>query len=230
MKLKIFNFDTVIDVSNNIISVVEIEDIRLFRKVIETLQFQVKNQEGEEKIWIYDDEFDEINFQKVDIISNYMDIFSNLKLFNQIFKVIDSNLDEEKEDAIRKINLYLNEFATDLLYDIDIDLDFKETFNLKELLKIIKVRITDDGSIVDNLFTLINFYSYIKIERILFFINLKSYLNREEVLEFYRHVLANNIKVILLEGRASDKLLENEQKMHIDSTFDDHYRLYSSDI
>src|SRR5699024_1412218 len=149
-----------------------------------------------------------------------------LKLFNQIFKVIDSNLDEEKEDAIRKINLYLNEFATDMLYDIDIDLDFKETFSLKELLKIIKISITDDGSIIDNLFSLINFYSHIKPDSILFLINLKSYLSREELIEFYRHVLVNNIKIILLEGRTSDKLLKNEQKMYIDSTFDDHYRLY----
>lgn len=228
MNLKIFNFETVLNLNDNIISVIEVEDTHLFRKIIETIQYQMKNQDVEEKVYIYDDEFNEISYRKIEMIFNYIDLFSNIKMTKEISNLLNNELDHETESAIQNINIELNEFATKVLYNLDIDLDYKNSFQLTDLLRILKVKINDNGSILDNLFSLIDFYSLMAPNKFLFFVNLKIYLDTDEIIEFYNYIRANKLTAILLEGRASDKILKNEQKLHIDSTFDDHYRLQDS--
>lgn len=230
MNLKIFNFDTVLNLRDNMISVIEVEDILLFRKIIETLQSQIINRDVEEKVYIYDHEFKEINYRNVELIVNYMDLFSNLKIANELIKMISNELDEEKELMLHSLNIEINKFVTHLFYELDLDINYKDTFELKDILRILKVSINDNGNILDNLFSLVDYYSLIGLDNFLFFVNLKSYLEKDELLELYRYIMAKEIKVILLEVRASDKILENEQKLRIDSTFDDYFELHDPRI
>lgn len=230
MKLKIFNFNTLLDLAKNRIHIVEIEEVRLFRKMIETLQFQLDNEYVEERIYIFDDNYNEINYRNIDLVSDYTDLFSNIKVPNELVKIFEKHLTEEQEELIYNLNVSLNEFAFKMLYDLDIDIDYKESYQIKDLLAVLKPSITNNGSILENLFTLIDFYTLIDSKSYIFFINLKMYLSEEELVEIYRYILAKEIKVILLEGRASNKILNFEQKLNIDSTFDDHLELYNSEI
>lgn len=230
MKLKIFNFGTELDLSTNLINVLEVKDILLFRKIIETLQSQIINREVEEKVYVYNDDFKEINYRNIELIANYLDLFSNLKVANELEKILNNEFDEQKELMLQDINIEFNNLATHLFYDIDLDISYKDSFELKDFLRILKVEINNNGSIVDNLFSLLEYYSLITSDKLLFLVNLKLYLEKDELLEFYRYIIANELKVVLLEGKASNEILENEQKLLIDSNFEDYFELYTPEI
>lgn len=230
MKLKIFNFSTLLDLNKSTINIVEIEEVRLFRKVIETLQFQMINEYVEEKIYIFDDNYNEINYRDIDLVTNYIDLFSSIKVTNELVKILEKQLSEEQEELIYKLNISLNEFAFKMLYDLDIDIEYKESYQMKDLLPVLKLNIIDNGNILENLFTAIDLYTLFESKKYIFFVNLKSYLDEEELIEIYRYIVAKELKVILLEGRASDKILNLEQKFYIDDIFDDHYELYDTKI
>lgn len=230
MKLKVFNFETVLKLNVGKINIVEIEDIRLFRKVVETIRAQQSNLEVEEKVYIYDEGFNEFNYSKTILILDFLDLISNLKTNTTFFSIIDAEADELKEEAIQLINTQLNEFASKILYDIDIDLSYQESYSIRDLLRIIKIKVNDTGNILENLFTLIDFYSLLDPGAILFLVNLKSYLDSKELSELYKYILGNNLNIVLLERSGLGKTLKYEQKLHIDKTFDDHFELHTYTI
>lgn len=230
MILKIFSFPTEIQLKKENIHVIEIEDQLLFRKIIETLNLQINNQETEEKVWLYDQKYKEISYQKVDIIFDYLNMFSSINLVKPLEKLIEKDYDEHKDQIIENINIDLNLLATTLLCDLDINLSYQERYSLSDLLKLLKVKIVEEETILDNLFLLIDYFSMFKEDDILFLINLKQFLIEEELKEFYNYIQIKQVTVVLLEGRASDKLLIKEQKLTIDQTFDDHYRVNSTEI
>lgn len=227
MKLKVFNFDTELNLKSKKINIVEIHNITLFRKVIETIKGQSINEETVEKIWVYNNDYKEINSSNIELVLDFFNMFSSIRIVNPIAKSIENNLDESKMEAIQNINIYLNKLATDLLYDLDIDIEHKESYSLADLLSILKVKISEEQNIIDNLFTLIDYLSFFKPNSFLFIVNLKSYLSSEEINEFYNYVLVKQVNIILLEGRASNNMIRNEQKLVIDEDYDDYYEVYT---
>lgn len=226
MKLKIFNFDTELVLNKTKINIIEVHNTKLFRKIVESLKTQMNNEDPSEKIWIVDNDYKEINSSNIELIIDYFNILSSVRIINPIAKFIDLNLDKTKLNAIQHINIELNRLATDLFYDIDLDIEFKDSFSLKDLLNVFKIKIPDSLSILENLFTLIDYFSIFKSDNILFMANLKSFLSSEELQEYYQYCLVNQVHIVLLEGRASNKTLKLEQKIIIDQDYYDYYEEY----
>ena len=95
MILKIFNFPTEIQLKKENVHVIEIEDQLLFRKIIETLNLQINNQETEEKVWLYDEKYKEISYRKVNIIFDYLNMFSTIQLVKPLEKLIENDYDDK---------------------------------------------------------------------------------------------------------------------------------------
>lgn len=227
MRLKVFNFATELHLNKRKINIVEIHNVTLFRKIIETVKVQSINGETTEKIWIYNNDYKEINNNNIEIILDFFNMFSSIRIVNPIAKLIDSNLDEAKMEAIQNINIHLNKLATDLLYDLDIDIEYKESYSIADLLNVLKVKIFEEQDIIENLFTLIDYLSSFKPNSVLFMVNLKSYLSNEELNEFYNYILIKEVSIVLLEGRASNNMIKQEQKLIIDENYDDYYEEYT---
>ena len=60
----------------------------------------------------------------------------------------------------------------------------------------------------------------LKIAKILIIPNLKQYLSEEEIVEFYKYSMYNNIKLLIIE-RINNKKLKYENILRIDDEFDD---------
>ena len=95
--------------------------------------------------------------------------------------------------------------------------------DILDLLKVFKVKIdtTSYTTVVEKIEFIINIISTLSLAEILVIPNLKTYLAEEELLEIYKYSIYNNIKLLILENKCSEKLLKYEQKNIIDENFDE---------
>src|SRR5690625_6695034 len=104
MRLKIFNFETELHLNEGKVNLVEIHNESLFRKVIESIKHQSRNEDPVEKIWIYSDDYQEVNSRDIDLVFDFFNIFSNIRIINPVAKAIEENLDEYKNKVIEDTN------------------------------------------------------------------------------------------------------------------------------
>lgn len=84
-----------------------------------------------------------------------------------------------------------------------------------------KISINKTDDLLDNLLLLIDLEKVLKINEILFFINLKQYLSQEELIEFYKYAIYNEIKIVLVDSQSYGVKLDYEKKLIIDANLDE---------
>ena len=84
-----------------------------------------------------------------------------------------------------------------------------------------KISINKTDDLLNNLLLLIDLEKVLKINEILFFINLKQYLSQEELIEFYKYAIYNEIKIVLVDSQSYGVKLDYEKKLIIDANLDE---------
>ena len=74
---------------------------------------------------------------------------------------------------------------------------------------------------LDNLLLLIDLENTLKFNNILVFVNLKQYLSKNELIEFYKYAIYNKIQILLIDSQAYGVTLEYEKKLIIDENLDE---------
>ena len=88
--------------------------------------------------------------------------------------------------------------------------------DINNIVKLIKLSINYKNDLLDNLLLLIDLEKILKISNILIFVNLKQYLEQEELIELYKYAIYNQIKIILIDSQAYGTKLLYEKKLIID--------------
>ena len=159
-----------------------------------------------------------MNFcEKIEIYTNYFDLEINSKKnLNALSKeIINTISDLEKEDLI-KIYQKIYKSISKILKNIDLPIIIDEDVNIENIIKLSKFMIKNTNDLLENLFNLIDLFKFLKINNILFFINLKQYLNKDELVEFYKYAIYNNIKICLIDSQSYGIKLDYENKLIID--------------
>ena len=149
--------------------------------------------------------------------------FNDKKIINKIYNILVQNIknrqDYELDNMALKIRNYLIEEINELPFEFNMDSEI----DILDLLKVFKVKIdtTSYTTVVEKIEFIINIISTLSLAEILVIPNLKTYLAEEELLEIYKYSIYNNIKLLILENKCSEKLLKYEQKNIIDENFDE---------
>ena len=93
---------------------------------------------------------------------------------------------------------------------------------MENLFKILKISINKKDSLIDNLFLIIDLENKFKLNKLLVFINLKQYLSKEELIEFYKYCIYNNVMIILVDSQTYGTTIKYEKKLIIDSNLDEY--------
>lgn len=203
MNLKINYFDNNIKIENDYIQVIEIENKKTFYRLVSDL-YKIKNDEKLDEVFFYDDNNQEINmYNKVDLYVNFFDIDLNSKKnLNALNKnIINSLTDNVKEEILNNFKKLSKSF-TKILSDIDLPLSLNDNITVDDIIKLLKISINKTDDLLDNLLLLIDLEKVLKINEILFFINLKQYLSQEELIEFYKYAIYNEIKIVLVDSQS----------------------------
>ena len=210
--------DNKIDLYNDYVNSIEILNNNYFYRLTNLVYKYSNNQETEEFYFTENNEEIKLN-KKIRIITNYYDFdFNNKKYINELIKNISNNTDD---NILLKLNNNYNKLYKVLSSLINsVDLNFKvdnnDEFSINEILNNFNLSIPSKDNLLDNLILLIDIEKQFNINKILVFINLKDYLSREDIIEFEKYCIYNNVYVILFDN-SKYKNNSYEKKFIIDN-------------
>ena len=200
------------------INSIEMENKKIFYRFVRDL-YSISNSDVLEEFIFLDDNNKEISvFNKIKIFNNFFEFDFNSKKYNmEILKQLVSEINDEDKNEIlnlqkkiyTKVNKQLNKYDIPLYISIDIDLE--------AILKELKITIKNYDDILNNLFLLIDLENILRLSNILIFINLKQYLSLEELEEFYKYAIYNNVKLILVDSQCYTSTSKYEKKLIVDN-------------
>lgn len=221
MNLSVDYLDNQIVFASDYINAVEIENKRYFYRFVNDLYSVYISGYSDNLKFIQDNK--EINMNgKIKVFINYFDFqFDSKKYTSEISKFVSNYINEE--DTKNLINLYgkMTRIYKKALNDIDLPLYVENDISIDNINKLIKLGISPKEELLDNLLLLIDLECTLKTNNLLVFINLKQYLNKEEIVELYKYAIYNNIQIILIYFLSYGVTLKNEKKHIIDENLDE---------
>lgn len=223
MKLCIKYIDNNLIFNNEYINCLEVENKNYFYKIVKELN-NIANGEMENNIIFTDNESNEINIiNKINIIIDYFNIdFNSKKILSLINKKINSSISVNDKDNLSKLYNKIKKIYIPILNDMDLNIDINNDFDLDLIVKLLNVSIKNKDNILDNLFLLTDIEHELSISKLLVFVNLKQYLNEQELIELYKYLLYNNIVVLLIDSQAYGVCNEYEKKIIIDNELEEY--------
>lgn len=221
MNIVIDYFNNNLEVSDENVFSIEIENKSYFYRFISNL-FEIYDGENvqEIKMFVKDKEVSLTN--KINVIVDYFNFSELFKSYNTfLIKFLNNKIDsDEKERSLFRFNRVCS-FVNDKINEIDIPFYVKTDFTFDVMLKSLKLDIICKDSLLENLFLLIDIEKELRVHEILFFVNLKQYLKREELVELYKYAIYNGVNIILVDSQAYGIALDCEKKLVIDEQLDE---------
>ena len=222
MNIKINYLDNILPITDDKIISLEIENKECFYRTIVNF-IQISAGELIEDFYFFDNQKEEIKlFNKILLITDYFNFDIVLKKYStHLQKMIIENTNEEIVNDLAILYKKFIEKIKKSFESIDFSINFNDEFSLEQIVKFIKPTIKTSKSLLNNLYLIIDLEKTFNINKILVFVNLKQYLTKEEVEEFYKYCIYNKIKILLIENKSYQSTLQNEQKLIIDNDLDE---------
>ena len=204
-----------IELKENIVTNIIVESPSMMSKLVKDTMFQCDGQEGKWLLFI-NNELEKLH-KYCDIIMNPFSIdFNNKKIISRLYQ----QLKEIGDDFIEQqtvINSSVIQFLEMLLERIPYsNLTYKIDFDLEQLFKLYGVKIENETeTVLDGLIEYIKILSQMMFVPILFLVNIRSYLSKEEVLELYKMARYHKVHLVLLES-IEREIIDFEQLFIID--------------
>ena len=220
MKIKINHLENLLILNSENVLTIEIENKKYFYRVVNDLN-SLSNGEIVEDITFYNKENEEIT-GKFKVFINYFDFeFNSKKYTNDINKYIINEMDENDKNNLFKAYNKLIESFLKILNKSDLPFQILEDITIDNIVKNLKLSITSKSNLLDNLLLLIELEKTLNTNNILIFINLKQYLNKQELIELYKYSIYNKINIILIDSQCYGGTIDYENKLIIDSNLDE---------
>ncbi len=223
MKLKINGFDNEIDFNNGAVNLLEIHNAKCFTNILQIINDKINGVESSE-ICLIDENNEILNMNKEAYL--VFDIFNidytSKKIINSLYTIIENNIKTNQDYVIENMMLKIRNYLIGEINELPFEFTMKQELDIIEVLKLFGVKIDNSCylTILEKLECLIDIMATLKIAKILIIPNLKQYLSEEEIVEFYKYSMYNNIKLLIIE-RINNKKLKYENILRIDDEFDD---------
>ncbi len=170
---------------------------------------------------------------KIYSLKKYCSILTNLfeidlvdrKTINSLYKYIDSVADKTKYFShIEKLSGEICNIIEIIKLDIDIDVDYDDEFDLLSVLKLANVipRVSD-GRFLLKLIDFIKLIVVLTNQDVFFILNLKDFLNEEDLIAFIKEMNLINVNIINIETSVRPYKTENECDIIIDEDLCEYY-------
>lgn len=224
MKLIFAGADRPIDVARGYVSTVEVENSCLFARMCRSLvsnggedvfeQFSLWDEAGNELVP------SRVLFAVPDPLHLPWDC---TELSSKLFGIMETLLyeDEEARRIFEDYGSQLRGFSQRLTHQVECDYRFNVEWDVRRYLKSFGFSADrgDDLPYIDMLNMFLDFVSDVQLEKVLVFVNLKTFLGKIEFEQFLDRVFFHEMQVLLLENKVCDINYGYESKMRIDQHF-----------
>lgn len=223
MKINIDYLDNEVEFNEKNIFSLEIRNKKYLYR-ISSLFHALSNGQLSENIICMDNQNNEINLSnKIRFFTNYFDFeFNSKKYSNDLAKYVLLQIEQYESTAILSAYNKVCKLVNRELGKIDLPLSIDSEESLESIIKSMKISIQDKGDLLDNLLLIIDLENLFKTNKLLCFINLKQYLTKEELIEFYKYATYNNVKILMIETEQQSYIKEYERILVIDSNLDEY--------
>lgn len=222
MKLVINFLDNDLYINSERVLSIEVENKSYFYRIVNCFNSLYVGDKIDE-INFYDEKFNEINLNnKILIMYDFFNFdFNSKKNISKIYKLIEDNLDEKSLQSFNSLYSKLLKILKNELNYLDINIKLDEEYKMENILKIVKLSIEKKDSLMDNLFLLIDLEKILKVNEILVFVNLKQYLSKDELKEFYKYIVYNNLCAVFVDSQTYGIADNMENKIIIDDNLNE---------
>lgn len=222
MKIKIDFIDSIIDFDNSNVYSFEIHNKKYLYR-ISSLFYGISNGDLPEEIECFDKENNELKLSnKIRFFSEYFDFgFDSKKYSTDITKYILSNIEQYDSENILRTFSKLCKLIDNELQKTDLSISVSTEEGIENVIKMFKLKINQKEDLLDNLLLIIDLEVALNSNKILCFMNLKQFLTKEEVIEFYKYATYNSIKIIMIESTKYDYFSNYEKVIVIDQNLDE---------
>ncbi len=216
MKFKISFIENIIEVNTEYVRCIEIENKNYFYRVVSLLNNFDNGEELQDKI----DFIDKINFK---LITDYFNMnLNDKKTLNDVIKCVKENIDETNYDKLLKNYQHLYNLFSSSLDNIDLPIYIEEDVNIDNIIKLMNIKIKKEDNILKNLFIFIEIIKELQNYNLLVLVNLKQYLTKEELNEFYKYAIYNKVALLLIDNISYGIAQKYEKKLIIDDNLEEY--------
>lgn len=222
MKIKINYFDNEINFNNEFINVIEIESKNYFYRFIRDLNRIVDEGYSDDVTFINDDNSEKNMNGKLKVVVDYFDFnFDSKKYTNDILKYVNGSINEDDKKDLYNLYNKIVKMYDKILNEVELPLSVESDISIENITKFMKVSINKNNGLLDNLLLLIDLERVLKLNNILFFVNLKQYLTKVELIELYKYAIYNQVSILLVDSQSYGTTLYYEKKLIIDNNLDE---------
>jgi CRISPR-associated protein Csn2 len=91
-------------------------------------------------------------------------------------------------------------------------------------LNYLRIKANADEKIIEKLFKIVELVQCLDLVKLTIIVNVKQYLDSDELVEFYKYCVYNNVKLLLLERGSEVSLLERERILFVDEDYDEFFK------
>lgn len=206
MKLIHNIFNNAIEINEENITVIVIENKRFFINFITNFlskdPIEIQLFENVKELSIYKNTF---------ILTDLLNIELNTtKQITKLYNILVQELDVTKKFVLSSNIISL---VDDVCLNYHIDLDYEFEINFSDIFKSVSLNFKEGNSILDNILSLLQIKTFLEDIKLFIFVNLKSYLNKEDLTKLYDHCIINKINILLIESNVNELL--NKEKITI---------------
>lgn len=204
-------------------AVLQIENQALFFRLAQSIQSQ-EGRYAVEPYAFWDGEVEVTPKVASLFVPNVFDLpWDDRSLLGEVFKRLEKDLvdDEDARIALEKIE---QQFASKLMAlsgGLSADYAFGVEWDLGKCLKMLGfgVEALPSTKLIDNLISFLSLALDAKCRKVFVFVNLKTFLTKNELKRFYEHVFYTKNLVLLLENKQDKNTYQYEWKHTVDQEF-----------
>jgi len=223
MKIKIKGFENELPLNlDNKCFSIQIENKKLYQSILS----ECINETEEKQLILIDDKNNccEIEKNILFISDPYNEEINNKKILTKIYEMISKSINENIELTTEMDkNLYkIREIIINEANEFPIEFEALDDIKISDILSLFRLKIDTKSyiTIIDRINLIIEIMSIINYNLIICFFNLKSVLEKEQIIEIEKYALYHDIKLLLIDVNLYDNI-ENELTLKINKSFDD---------
>lgn len=129
--------------------------------------------------------------------------------------------DEDLRREVEEFDAVLSSKLLEMGFGMNSDFQFALEWDLKKYLKFrgFGVGIQDDATLLDNIIDFLSLALDAGCKKTIVFVNLKTFLTKNDLKTFFEHVFYSKLSVLLLENKQDNVEHDYEQKTVVDQLF-----------
>ena len=199
------------------VNVVVIENAMEFRHLIEEILIQIDGNDGR---FVLSDNNEILKIaNNIQCIINPFSLeLNSKKMLDKIYalckqEILDSELFIQQEQLFSDIMMFIEK----VMEKVDYSLCYSDDIDIKSLFKLVSIRLQDDHSgFLDRIVDYIKINNTLLGNRVFIFINLRSFLNENELELLYKTASYEKVFLVLIEAHDFDNKSDYEIKYIID--------------